>query len=94
VERLLPRVIAQRLEGSRFGACFVALANSSHDEPGRKRAAASGSRERPSAPQLYRPDVNESKARGKCITLGGSREPPVATFCGQMKRWNEYRGFV
>jgi len=32
---LLPCVIAQRLEGSRFGACFVALANSFHHEPGR-----------------------------------------------------------
>ena len=32
---LLPRVIAHRLEGSRFGACLVALANSFHHEPGR-----------------------------------------------------------
>jgi hypothetical protein len=29
-------MIAHRLEGSRFGACFVALANSFHHEPGRK----------------------------------------------------------
>ena len=34
-----------------------------------KRAAAGGSRERPSTPQLYGPDVNEPKAWGKCITL-------------------------
>jgi hypothetical protein len=31
---VLPHVVAQRLEGSRFGACFVALANLFHHEPG------------------------------------------------------------
>jgi hypothetical protein len=59
---VLPRVVAQRLEGSLFGACFVALANSFYDEPGRKRAAAGGSRERPSGLQLYGMDLNESTA--------------------------------
>jgi hypothetical protein len=30
----LRRLIAHRLEGSRFGTCIVGLANSPHDEPG------------------------------------------------------------
>jgi hypothetical protein len=35
-----------------------------------------------------------NRKAGGNITLGNSREPPVATFCGRMKRWSEYRGFV
>jgi hypothetical protein len=44
--------------------------------------------------QLYRPVVNESKIKGEFLTLGDSREPPVATFFGRMKRWNGYREVV
>jgi hypothetical protein len=40
----------------------------------------------PTDSQLYGPEVNESKAMGKRIALGYSREPPVATFFGQMER--------
>jgi hypothetical protein len=61
---LLPCAMAQRLEGSRFGAYFVGLANSFNHEPGRKVLAAGGSREQPGARQLYGPDVNESKSQG------------------------------
>jgi hypothetical protein len=39
-------------------------------------------------------DLNESKAAVRCIALGDSREPPVATFFGRMERWNEYRELV
>jgi len=35
-----------------------------------------------------------NRKAGGNITLRNSREPPVATFCGRMKRWSEYRGFV
>jgi len=34
------------------------------------------------------------EAPGRCIALGDSREPPVATFFGQIERWNEYREVV
>jgi hypothetical protein len=50
-----------------------------------KRAAAGGSRERPSAPQLYGQTQMNRKVRGQCITLGNSRKPPVATFSA---RWS------
>jgi hypothetical protein len=38
--------------------------------------------------------LNESKAIDECITLGYSREPPVATFFGRMQCINEYREVV
>jgi hypothetical protein len=38
--------------------------------------------------------LNESKAVGESITLGHSREPPVATFFGRMQRSDEYREVV
>jgi hypothetical protein len=44
--------------------------------------------------QLNGVDLNESKAAGRRIALGDSREPPVETFFGRMERWNEYRGVV
>ena len=38
--------------------------------------------------------LHKSKAMGECITLGYSREPPVATFFGPMQRSDEYREVV
>ena len=40
---------------------------------------AGGSRELPSAVQLYGPGMNEAKAMGECIALRRFREPPVLT---------------
>ena len=59
---LLPRVVAQRLEGSRFGACFVGPREFVPSRTRPTRAAAGGSRERPRGWQLYRVHLNESKA--------------------------------
>jgi hypothetical protein len=70
-------VIAQRLEGSRFGPHPVAPANFVATLIRPKRLKTGGSRERLNVVQLYGPSVNESKASGKCIALGDSREPPV-----------------
>ena len=49
-----------------------------------KNVAAGGSRELPSATQLYGPGVRESKAKSERITLGRSREPPVFTRFGRI----------
>ena len=59
---LLPRVVAQRLEGSRFGASFLGLANLFYHEPcpNVRQQAAPGND--PSGWQLYGVDLNESKA--------------------------------
>ena len=38
--------------------------------------------------------LHKSKAMGECITLGYSREPPVATFFGRRQRLDEYREVV
>jgi hypothetical protein len=88
---LMRCVIAQRLEGSRFGAYPANLATFVSSLVRPKRAKRGGSRERPIGSQLYGPDVNESKAMGKCVALGYSREPPVATFFGRIEHSNEYR---
>jgi hypothetical protein len=79
-------VIAQRLEGSRFGVFLATLANFVTSLVVPKRAKTGGSRERPIGSQFYGPGVNESEAIGKCIALGYSREPPVATFSGRAER--------
>jgi hypothetical protein len=39
--------------------------------------------------QLYDLEINESKAEGKFLTLGYSREPLIATFLGRMELSNE-----
>ena len=38
--------------------------------------------------------LHKSKAMGECITLGYSREPPVATFFGRRQRLDEHREVV
>ena len=51
-----------------------------------------GSRELPSAMQLYGPGVNEPKAAGKIIALGRSREPPALTGFGWIRVATKIRG--
>jgi hypothetical protein len=84
-------VIAQSLEGSRFGMYLATLANFVLSLVVPKRAKTSGSRERPIGSLLYGPGVNELEAMGECIALGYSREPPVATFSGRTERQSECR---
>jgi hypothetical protein len=79
-------MIAQRLEGSRFGVYLATLANFFSSLVGPQRARTGGSQERPIGSQLYGPGINESEAMGKCIAMGYSREPPVATFSGRTER--------
>jgi hypothetical protein len=79
-------VIAQSLEGSRFGVYLATLANFVSSLFGPKRVKIGGSRERPIGSQLYGPGVNELKTMGKCIAMSYSREPPVATFSGRTER--------
>jgi hypothetical protein len=79
-------VIAQSLEGSRFGMYLATLANFVSSLVVPKRAKTSDSRERPIGSLLYGPGVNELEAMGECIALGYSREPPVATFSGRTER--------
>jgi len=84
-------VIAQSLEGSRFGMYLDTLANFVSSLVVPKRAKTSDSRERPIGSLLYGPGVNELEAMGECIALGYSREPPVATFSGRTQRQSECR---
>jgi hypothetical protein len=79
-------MIAQRLEGSRFRVYLATLANFVSSLVVPKRAKTGDSRERPIGSQPYGPGANESEAMGKCIALGHSREPPVATFSGRTER--------
>jgi hypothetical protein len=104
------RMDAQRLEGSqtsprrsdsgrlrrasRFGAYPATLATFGSSRVRPKRVKTSGSRERLIGSQLYGLDIDESRANGRCIALGNSREPLVATFFGRMKRSNEYSEVV
>jgi hypothetical protein len=69
------RVIAQSLEGSRFGVYLATLANFVSSLVGPKRAKTGGSRECPIGSQLYGPGINGLKAMGKCIAMSirGSR---------------------
>jgi hypothetical protein len=95
VVALLPCVVAQRLEGSRFGACFVALANSFHHEPGRNvRQQAAPGNDPAACSSTGWIETNRKPRLVRCIALGDSREPPVATFFGRMERWNKYREVV
>jgi hypothetical protein len=73
----------QRLEGSRFGtstsrpAMFVAA------RLWPEIMSTGGSRERLNAPaSVYRVETIRTEHRITNITLGNSREPPVATICG------------
>jgi len=50
-----------------------------------KNVAAGGSRELPSATQLYGPGVTESKHTNDYIALGRLREPPVFTHFGRIR---------
>jgi hypothetical protein len=87
-------VIAQSLEGSRFGMYLATLANFVSSLVVPKRAKTSDSRERPIGSLLYGPGVKELEeleAMGECIALGYSREPPVATFSGRTERQSECR---
>jgi hypothetical protein len=79
-------VIAQSLEGSRFGMYLATLANFVSSLVVPKRAKTSGSRERLIGSLLYGPGANELEAMGECIALGYSPEPPVATFSGRTER--------
>jgi hypothetical protein len=60
------------------------LANSYPRVIRRKSVSAGGSRELPSAGQLYGPGERASEARSECIALGRSREPPVFTRFGRI----------
>jgi hypothetical protein len=71
-------VIAQSLEGSRFGMYLATLANFVSSLVAPKRAKTRGSRERLIGSLLYGPGVNELEAMGECIALviRGSRPLP------------------
>jgi hypothetical protein len=69
--------IAHSLEGSRFAAGPNDDAIFLPARAGPKDVAAGGSRELPSAVQLYEPGANESNAMGEYIALRRFREPPV-----------------
>ena len=63
--------------GSRFGTYPAPSRYSYQRVIGPKNVAAGGSRELPSATQLYGPGVSESNPTSECIALGRSREPHV-----------------
>ena len=71
--------IAQGLEGSRFGAYPATLATLVSARVRPRHVKSGGSRELPSAMQLYDPGVNESKATREWIASTRFREPPVIT---------------
>jgi hypothetical protein len=56
--------IGEGLEGSRFGVHIVTLATFASSSVEVKRVRTGGSREEPSASQLYGSDVSESKSTG------------------------------
>jgi hypothetical protein len=57
-------VIAQRLEGSRFGVYLATLANFVLSLVGLKRVRTGGSRERPIGSQLYGSGCKRTESRG------------------------------
>jgi hypothetical protein len=80
------RMIAQRLEGSRFGVYLAALAHfvAMLGRPGRVKTG--GSREQPSV-NLLPVTFDSFKPRPEsCKPLVYSREPPVTIFFGRRER--------